>query len=52
LREGVIYEAEFSTDMAQWSSSGVTVTHLDGVLRAEVERPEGLGFLRWKITEE
>lgn len=52
LREGVLYEAEFSEDLSSWSTSGVIVNHAGGVLKAVVNHPDGPGFLRWKITEE
>ncbi|MEP4079269.1 hypothetical protein [Haloferula sp.] len=52
LRMGVIYAAEFSENLSAWTTTGVTVTHADGVLRATVDRPDGAGFLRWIVTEE
>ena len=52
LRDGVVYAAEFSSNLSSWTTAGVTVTHVDGVLRAEVDRPDGPAFLRWNITEE
>jgi len=52
LRDGVRYEAEFSENLSSWSTLGVVVTHSGGVLRAVVNRSDGSGFLRWKITEE
>ncbi|MGB6222912.1 hypothetical protein [Haloferula sp.] len=52
LSEGVIYEAEISSDLRNWSSDGVVVTHADGYLRASAARPGGAAFLRWKVSEE
>jgi hypothetical protein len=48
-RTDVDYGAEWSTDMAQWSTSGVVVSHVDGELVAEVPLGNGQRFLRWRI---
>jgi hypothetical protein len=52
LRDGVIYEAEASSDLNSWSTEGVTISHVDGVLRATTNRSAGKLFLRWKVTGE
>jgi len=49
MRGDVLYGAEASPDLAAWSSSGVTVTHEDGELRAETPWHGGRCFLRWRI---
>jgi hypothetical protein len=52
LKLGVLYEAEVSHNLSSWTTAGVSVTHVDGILCASVEHTGEPTFLRWKITEE
>ncbi|GAA5481936.1 hypothetical protein [Haloferula sargassicola] len=52
MQPGISYGAEFSTDLSNWSSEGVTVIHANGILQASAPLVEGGGYLRWKIIEE
>jgi len=52
LREGVAYRAEVSCGLDGWTDTGVTVSHADGMLRAEAPRTSASCFLRWKLVAE
>ncbi|BCU76970.1 hypothetical protein [Luteolibacter sp. LG18] len=51
-RADITYGAEFSFDMVNWTTSGVTVTKTGGQLKASVVTGSAQRrFLRWKITK-
>ncbi|MBC7981139.1 MAG: hypothetical protein H7Y36_11300 [Armatimonadetes bacterium] len=53
LKDGISYGAECSENMITWSSTGVTVSSTDGMLKATAAKPaSGPCFIRWKITQE
>ncbi|MDB4462876.1 hypothetical protein N9021_02850 [Akkermansiaceae bacterium] len=50
---GVTYSAEWSRDLNNWSSEGVTVGHEDGQIKAFAPTGHiGSGSVRWVITQE
>lgn len=51
LRSDVNYGAQASSDLATWTSAGVTVRHADGELVAETPTGAGARFLRWMVTQ-
>ena len=52
VKSGVAYGAEWSSDLQNWSSAGVTVSTHGGEARATVSTGGGNVFLRWKITQQ
>ncbi len=49
-RSGVAYSAQWSEDLVNWSSQGVTIRFEGGRVIASVARGETGRFLRWNIT--
>jgi hypothetical protein len=49
-RSDILYEAEWSENMATWSTTGVSVSHSGGELVAELPFESGRRFLRWRIS--
>ena len=49
-RVGVVYGAQWSEDLVNWSSQGVTIRFEDGKIIASVMKGLQSRFLRWNIT--
>ena len=49
-RTGVVYSAQWSEDLTNWSSQGVTIRFEGGKVIASVARGERGRFLRWNIV--
>ncbi|MDA7881948.1 hypothetical protein N9A94_06545 [Akkermansiaceae bacterium] len=52
LKEGIIYSAQWSDDLRNWTDEGVEVSFAGGVLSALAPSApvDGLSFLRWKVS--
>ena len=51
VRDGITYGAEWTEDLATWSTSGVKVTTTGGEAVASAPLGSGRRFMRWRITK-